>query len=227
MSGYIKRYAAPRSWPTGIQKHGKTARKYAPKTAPGPHPQDASLPLGILLQQRGYARTRRELVKVLNGKAVMVDGRRIKDLHFPVGLMDTVSVEGALNARVGQDAKGRVTLTDIPAKEAGQKPCKITGKRVLPGGTVQLGLLDGRSIRIPAKDQGRYAVGDTLLIEVPSQKVLAHLKLEKGASILIIGGRQRGRQAVVEAVDGQTIRYSANGESGETLKKYVFVLAKH
>jgi small subunit ribosomal protein S4e len=226
MSGYLKRYAAPRSWPVGIQKKGGMARQYAIRPAAGPHPADASIPLGVMLSQKGYVRTRRETVKVLNNSPVLVDGRRIKDLHFPIGLMDTVSIPGAnFHARVGQDAKGRITLTDISAADAKHKPCKIVRKGIVPGGRVQLGLFDGRSILVAAKEAGHYAVGDTLVLELPAQKVHGHMKLEKGVRILIIGGRQRGKHGIVEAVDGQKVRYAAeDGESGETQKQYVFVM---
>ncbi len=216
MSTYLKRYAAPRSW-TLLRKENT----YVMKTRPGPHPAEQSVPLAMLLKQLGHASTTGEAKKILQRQTVIIDGRRIRDYRFPVGLMDVLSLPAAEETyRMTLDLKGRLALTKITKKET-VKPCRIVGKRVIPGGKTQLNLFDGRNVLVDKTD---VKVGDTLVIELPAQKAGDALPLKPGATILLTAGKHVGKIGKVDNVGPAQITFTVGGASERTLKQYAFVV---
>ena len=75
-------------------------------------------------------------------------------------------------------------------------------------------------------DKDDYKVGDTVLLELPSQKISLHLKFEKGAMIFLTGGKHMGAKGVIESIEGNKVLYKDGKTTVETLKKYAFVIGK-
>lgn len=216
MSNYLKRYAAPRSW-TLLRK--ETA--YVMKTQPGPHGAEQSVPLGLLLKQLGHASTTLEVKKILQRQVVIIDGRRVKDYRFPVGLMDVLSLPAAEETyRMTLDLKGRLQLVKA-AKKQTIKPCRVIGKRAISGGKLQLNLFDGRNV---LTDKSDVQVGDTLVLELPAQRVGDALALKAGATILLTAGKHVGKIGKVDSVGPEQITFTVSGASERTLKQYAFVV---
>jgi len=215
-SEYLKRFNAPRSWMID-----RKVRTFITKPNPGAHPIERALPIGFVLQSAGLAHTAREVKKVMLAQEIIVDGRRVKDPRFPVGLFDSVEVPAAKQAyRIGIDTKGRLVL-NTDAKDLRHKPCRIVGKKMLNGGKLQVNLIDSRNLQV---DKAAYKVGDTLVIEVPSQKVIKHLKLEPGANVLLTAGRHVGKIARVSNLDGNTVKFTINDIVSETEKENTYVI---
>ena len=213
---HLKSFAAPKSWPGLLKKE----HKHVIKGAPGPHSAELSMPLAQWLRHLRFGTTKREITHILNTKQVLIDGRRVKEAHFPLGFMDELSLpELNQNYRILIDELGK--LKAVPSKAKGVKPCKITGKHVVPGGKTQFNFADGRTILAEKKE---YAVGDTLVLEMPSQKVMKHLKLEKGAKIIITGGKRIGKHGAVESVHGDKLSFRRGDEVTETPKEYAYVI---
>jgi small subunit ribosomal protein S4e len=162
---------------------------------------------------------------VLYLKEVLVDGRRIKDHCFPVGLLDVVQLKPSKqNYRVVLDKKGKLDTIEIDEKDAKQKICQIMKKTVLKGGKIQLNLSDSRNI-IATKDE--YKTGDSLLIELPSQKIAGHFKLEKGAFVMLTAGKHIAETGIVEKAGSYVVIYKdEKGNMKTTSRKYAFVLGK-
>lgn len=214
---HSKRSNVPKTW-AGILKKEE---KYILNSSPGPHKKELSMPLEIVLKSLGFAKTKREAKNILNTKNVLVDGRRIKASKFPLGLFDVLTIqETGENFRCLLGENGQLTFKEIKKENAKLKASKVIGKTVITGGKVQLNLSDSRNI---LSDKIQSKVGDTLLIEVPEQKVSKSLALEKGAKILLIGGKHSGDKGVVEKIEGENLVYK-NKESIITLKEYAFVL---
>lgn len=139
--------------------------------------------------------TAREARHILNNRKVLVDGRVVTDVKFPVGLMDVISLlETKAYYRMLVDTRGRMTLTPIEDAEAKWKLCRIEDKTTVRGGKTQLNLHDGRNLLLP-KDE--YKTGTTLKMDVPGQKVHGHYELAAGAAALITGGQHVGQLAHV------------------------------
>lgn len=187
-SRHLQRIAAPRS--TGV---ARKITHWIIRPAPGPHPAAASVSLGVLLRETiGVVTNQREIKKALREGGVLVDGKVVRDLHRPVGLMDLVEIPSlGRRLRALVDRRGRVIVRDTDQKG---KLCRIKSKKITPGGKLRIGLHDGRSL--PAENA--YKVGDSLLISLPDGKVQEHLKLEAGTRCLVIKGGHAGKIAVLQ-----------------------------
>lgn len=232
-SRHLKREMTPTFWPIHRKKF-----VWALKPSPGPHPIERCIPLGVIVRDLlGLAETMREAKKIIAQGKILVDGRIRRDEHFPVGLMDVVSIpEINVNYRVLPCEKGLI-LHEISAEEAKYKICRIEDKTVVDGGHIQLNLHDGRNILIRSEDPNSpagniYRTLDTLKISIPEQEILEHLKLEVGMMGLIVDGENIGRYGIIRAIEkreGQKRRKSlitieADSGSYQTILDYVFVV---
>ncbi len=215
---HLKAYAAPKSWAVK-----RKTNKWILRPAPGTHPLQKAMPIGLLLKQLECACNTKETKIILNNKAVMVDGRIVKDLHFNIGFMDAIRIKPGINVRGALDKKGRLSFKKAPEGEMNKKICRITGKTTMPKGKIQLNLSDGRNITPETKN---YTTGDSLLIEVPSQKIIEHLPLEKGSTAFLIGGRHTGSIVKIEEVKNEKVICKNAKNTIESLKKFAFVIGK-
>jgi small subunit ribosomal protein S4e len=228
--GHLKRLAAPWFWPI----HRKEAA-WAPKPNPGAHRSSACLPLELVLRDDlRVARTRREVSSVLSSGKVKVDCRTRQEKNLPVGIMDVIELADANVAyRVLPVERRGLSLVRIPKDEAKFKLCKILNKRVAPKGVVQYSTHDGRSITA-TKEEGEpvlYATNDTLRLSIPTQRVLNHIKFEKGNYALVVAGRNLGKSGrIVELQNGTATRPAMvtiedqTGNKFDTMVEYTFVV---
>ncbi len=213
----LKRECAPDFW--RIEKKSKT---WAFSTSPGPHPMKASIPLGTILRDTlKVVETGAEAKKIIKKGKIMVDGKIRKDLKFPVGLMDVISIpETNKNYRMVLSEKG-LKLAGVESDE-GKKICKITGKTSVAGKT-QLNLHDNRNILV---DKDVYKTGESVVIEVPSQKILEHIKLETGCAAMISHGKNAGKIGRIKNAKGGKVSLDVNGEDVMVQKDFVMLLGK-
>ena len=168
---------------------------------------------------------------------IFVDGRPRKDNKYPVGLMDVVSIPKiGKNYRITIDYKG-LKVIEIPEKENKIKLVRINNKTLIKNGNLQLNLHDGRNIIIDIKNPKKpvedgYKTGDSLLIEIPSQKILDHFKLEKGNFALLTKGQNIGTFAKIkETIETRSrepnkVVCQSDGTEFEAIKDYIFIVGK-
>src|SRR6266536_2467318 len=86
----LKREPSPGFWPIHRKEY-----TWAPRTRPGPHAREKSLPLVVIVRESlGLANIAKEAIRIINQGKVKVDGVVRRDRRFPVGLMDIVQIEG-------------------------------------------------------------------------------------------------------------------------------------
>ncbi|MCI4368814.1 MAG: 30S ribosomal protein S4e [Thermoplasmata archaeon] len=223
MTFRLKRRAAPRSWM--IPRKGT---KWVKRPAPGPHAQDQSIPLLLVLRDiRKLAKSAREARILLKDGKVKVDGKVTRDLSRGLGLMDTISFGAPLNEhfRILKDKLGRLSLQSIPEREASIKLGRVRFKHAVTGGKVEVTLHDGRNLLV-APDSA-WRVGDSVKLELPTQKVIGHLALAPGQLAYVSGGTHVGEIARVDHVE---VRNSSSPnlvhfkEGFSTIKEYVFIV---
>lgn len=224
---HLKRVAAPRSW--NIRR--KDA-KFVATFRPGPHNKEDSVPLTVLCRDLlKISKTSRETKILLNSGTIMVDGVKRKDGGFSVGFMDVVRV-GKTNYRMVLDRKGRLSLIKITSAESNKKIAMITGKRMVKGGKIQLSLHDGRNILLSESQGKKYSTEASLLIELPSQKILEYLPFKEGALVFVNGGKHVGETAVIKdmvEVEGpypDRVILKSAGAAYETLQRFAFVVGE-
>lgn len=217
---HLKRLASPKSWDILKKKN-----KFITGPNPGAHSKKLGTSITVVLRDMlRLCRNTKEVIVTLNHKEVLVDGKRIKDRRYNVGLMDIISIpESKKTYRLMIDQKGKLSAVDIKDSECNIKPCKVMGKRAIDKNRTQLNTLSGRNILV---EKGSYNVGDTLLVEVPAQKISKHIKLEKGALVYLIGGRHTGEIGKVEDIEGKMIAVKTEDMVFETLRKYAFAIGK-
>jgi small subunit ribosomal protein S4e len=194
----LKRLAAPRSWDIS-----RKSDRFVFKPTPGPYPIASAYPLGDVVRDlMSLASLSKELKFIVKGGRVLVDGKERRTPRFPVGLFNVLSVplEGA-DFRLVPSPRGLV-LARVGAGEARKKLCIVRSKTKIRGGHIQYGLHDGRSL--VADDLG-LSPGDALLLEVPSQKVLGHVRLAKGSLGLVLTGERAGELGKILDVKKGTI----------------------
>ena len=182
---HLKRLLAPSFW-----RVPKKEKKWVVTPRAGPHPKSFSIPLSVILTHMiNIANTTTEAKKIIRKGEVFVDGKRRKDYAYPAGLFDVVSVPKLKkHYRVVPREKG-LGLVEIE-KDANLKICAIGSKSVLRKAKTQLNLHDGKNILV---ENGNYKNGDSLLLELPSLKIIEHLPLEKGNVGLISRGTSAGQ----------------------------------
>ena len=222
MSKHLKRYFSPKSWK--IKKKGIV---YITKPSPGPHKIEMAMPLNVILRDvLRYAATNREVKFMLANKDITVDGIRRRDLKFPVGLFDVLSLSDIGEYfRITLDKKGSIILIRISKDESSLKLCKIIGKKMIKG-KVQLNFYDGKNMLV---EEDSYKPGDVVLVELikKSFKIKDHIKLTKDSLMFLTGGKHIGETGKVQDIAGGRIIYKTEkGDVVETLKKYAFPVGK-
>ncbi|MFQ6025129.1 MAG: 30S ribosomal protein S4e [Nitrosopumilaceae archaeon] len=182
----LKRQMAPTFW--GINRK---AHRFVVTVRPGPHSRDASIPTAVLLRDTlKIVSTLREAKSTIYRGKVKVDGVKRKSLHHGIGLMDVIELEGVSNAyRMVPKNATLLQPIKISESEKSKKLVKITSKTTIRSGKTSVGFHDGRSLILEAK----VKIGDTCLIQIPEQKILDIIPLEKGFQVIITRGVNAGK----------------------------------
>jgi small subunit ribosomal protein S4e len=225
MSKHLKRLNAPR-----VLRIPRKARTFTIRSAPGPHPLEQSIPLGLLV--RDYLKlcdTYKEARKIISNGDILVDGVKRKNLKFPCGLMDVVSIpKMRQNIRILFDRNGKLTLVPISESDALWKLCRVQNKTIVRGKKVQLNLHDGRNTLV---EKDEYNTGDVLKFSFKERKIDEVYKLDKGTISMVVGGTHIGEIANIEEI--QVVQSSKPNlakmkreKEFSTITDYIFPIGK-
>ena len=193
----LKRQMAPLFW--GINRKNK---RFVITVRPGSHPKNRSIPTAVLLRDvLNTVTTLREAKSVIYNGKVIVDGIIRKSLHHSIGLMDVIELQGISDVyRLVPTHGHTLQPIKIEADEKSKKLVKVTSKTTIKGKKTQLGFHDGRTI-IAENDVN---VGDSCLIQIPEQKILDVIKLEKDSLIIVTRGVNTGQIGKIKNINEAT-----------------------
>ena len=200
--------------------------KYILRPHPGSHTIDSSMPIQIFLRDvLKVAKTAKEVRYILNDKEVLVNGKKRKDVKFPVGLMDVVEIpELKKSYRILFNHKGKITTTEMKDAEKSIKPFKIKNKSIVTKGKIQLNFEDGTNLIV---EKDTYKTNDVILYDFKAGKITKHIVFENNALAYLTGGNKVGITGTLEDIkDNNIILKSQKGEVFETSKKFAFVIGK-
>lgn len=222
-SNHYVRLRSPRNLPVVSRK----GQRWLLAPNPGPHGKEESVSAGVLLRDVLHmAEDMREAKKILNEGNFEIDGKKIHNIRFPVGLMDIIGVpKKKLTMRV-QLQDGRLFPKEISHAAAKLKLCKVIGKKSVAGGKIALATHDGRTL-VADND---VKVGATIRMEIPKFKLKDVLPLSPGVKCLVTEGTHAGTVAVLEKIIERTgsmdseAQLKAGATSFVTVTKYLFVV---
>jgi len=197
----LKRQMAPLFW--GINRKNK---RFVITVRPGSHPKNRSIPAAILLRDvLKMVTTLREAKSVIYNGKVIVDGIIRKSLHHSIGLMDVIELQGISDVYRLVPTHGHILQPiKIDSSEKSKKIVKVTSKTTIRGKKIQLGFHDGRTIIA----DNNVNVGDSCLIQIPEQKILDVIKLEKDSLVIVIKGANTGQIGHINNINEATFTLS-------------------
>jgi len=217
---HLKRLTVPASWDIPRKK-----TVFVTRPAPGPHRREFSIPLSTLLKENLPLFPTQKLLKhAMNNKHILIDNKTAHHPRASPGVMDTLSFP-ILNKyyRLTINKKGKLALIEIPQQESALKIVKIINKRVLEKDTLQLNLSDGRNLLTKNKT---YATGDSLLLELPGQKIIEHYPLAPNSRIFVFKGKHTGQDGVIKEIKQDKVIFTHGTEEDETKKEFIFVTGR-
>ena len=193
----LKRQMAPQFW--GINRKSK---RFVVTVRPGPHKKEFSIPTAVFLRDTlKIVNSLREAKSAIYGGRVKIDGIVRKSLHHAIGLMDVVELQDVSEVYRLVPTDGKILKpVKINESEKSKKIVRVSSKTTIKNGKTQIGFHDGRSVISDTK----VSVGDSCLIQIPDQKILDVLKLEKNAHVLVTRGINAGEIGKVETIEPGT-----------------------
>ena len=193
----LKRQMAPLFW--GINRKNK---RFVITVRPGSHPKNRSIPTAVLLRDvLNTVTTLREAKSVIYNGKVIVDGIIRKSLHHSIGLMDVIELQGISDVYRLVPTHGHILQPiKIDSSEKSKKLVKVTSKTTTKGKKTQLGFHDGRTIIA----DNNVNVGDSCLIQIPEQKILDVIKLEKDSLVIVTRGVNTGQIGKINNINEAT-----------------------
>ena len=221
----LKRQMAPLFW--GINRKNK---RFAITVTPGSHPKNRSIPAAVLLRDvLNVVTTLREAKSVIYNGKVNVDGIIRKSLHHSIGLMDVIELQGISDVYRLVPTHGHILQPiKIDSSEKSKKIVKVTSKTTTKGKKIQLGFHDGRTIIA----DNNVNVGDSCLIQIPEQKILDVIKLEKDSLVIVTRGANTGQIGHINNINEATftlpkrINLTVNKKKFEMPSDLVIVIGK-
>lgn len=193
----LKRQMAPQFW--GINRKSK---RFVITVRPGPHRKEFSIPTAVFLRDTlKIVSSLREAKAAIYSGSVKIDGVVRKSLHQGIGLMDVVELQNVSDVYRLVPTDGKILKpVKINESEKAKKIVTVISKTTIKDGKTQIGFHDGRSIISDTK----VNVGDSCLIEIPDQKILEVLKLEKDSHVLVTRGVNAGQIGKIETIEEGT-----------------------
>jgi small subunit ribosomal protein S4e len=221
----LKRQMAPQFW--GINRKSK---RFVVTVRPGPHKKDLAIPTAVFLRDTlKIVTSLREAKAAIYGGSVKIDGMVRKSLHHAIGLMDVIELQNVSDVYRLVPTEGKI-LKPIKIKESEKtkKIVRVSSKTTIKNGKTQIGFHDGRSII----SEEKVKVGDSCLIQIPDQKIIEILKLEKNSHVLVTQGINAGKIGKVETIEPGTfilpkrILLSLEDRKIEIPSNFVMVIGK-
>jgi small subunit ribosomal protein S4e len=224
VKNHIKRISAPRRW--DILRKEKT---FISRPNAG---RDLSLSVAlntVMKDMLDKSENTKESKYIIRYKSVLVNGVRRYDEKFPVGFMDVVTFPDLGESyRLLVNSRDKIFMHKIAAAESTIKLSKVSDKKHIKGGIVQINCSDGRNFLFKSEDPvlKTLKLNDSIVYSIPEQKFKELLKMEKGAIVYLYKGKHIGHTVKVDDFEGNNIIFKLDGESFETKRAYAIVLGK-
>ena len=117
----------------------------------------------------------------LNG-FVKVNNKIRKDENFPLQVFDCINLEKSGKNYMLEIKNRKFILKEVSSKEAETKIVKITGKKMLGKGKIQMNLDDGQNFLVKEK----FSVGDSVILNTKENKIEKELTYQGEIKVSVI-----------------------------------------
>lgn len=174
-----------------------------------------SVPLVIAIRDMlKIARTAKEVQKMIHQGLLKVNWRKAKDYREQINLFNILEADKKYYLSIL--STGKFTLKETKSED---RLCKVTGKRLVRNGKIQINLHDGTNFITDKK----INMGDSVYLD-NQLKIKKIISLEKGSEVFIISGKYAGSEGKVVSVDGE--KYEVNlkeKDNNSVLKREVLI----
>lgn len=214
---HLKRINSPNTWPIT-----RKDTVFVLRPNPGGHPMEHSVSLHMLLTDMlKVAHTAKGVRFLLQTQEVLVNGKRRHRPDDTVGVFDIITFPATKTSyRIVINKLNKLVAIPVAGDDAKLVACKVTSKTPLKGKKLQVGCHNGRTLLVSKE----YAMQGTLLLADNKEKDF--FPLEKGASVVLIGGTHVGSNGAVETVEGNKVIVKTQDGEVKTDARFAFVLGK-
>ena len=226
---HIKKTKMPTSWP--VPRKGRGKRFVAVPS----HGTSKGISLLFLLRDvLKIVKTRKEAKYMTLNGMVKVNNTVRKDENFPCQVFDTLNLsapQGVRDQKSGvrnwrlEIVNRKFALKEISEAEAGSKIVKISGKKILSKGLVQMNLDDGQNFLSKVK----FSVGDSVVLNTKENKIEKVLALKEGAKVEVVVGKHAGEKGELvgfeELVRGRDYKIKLEDKTVSLPYKTILVIA--
>lgn len=182
---------------------------YYVRAIPGKHSASQSVALlGIIRDLMKIANNAKEAKYLIKSGSVKIDGKMIKEDKFPIGFGDLIEIKGD-RFIVGLDEKGKLVLNKNELAQ-NVKMLKVVGIAKTTGGKTSLRFNDGRNL-IAADEKAQ--VGDTVQLDLLTNKIEKVIPFEQGRDAIIFRGRNAGLIGKITKITGDSVELEKGGKS--------------
>jgi len=164
------------------------------------------------------ARTAREVKKMIKEKMLKINGRPSKDYRESICLFNIFEADKIYRLSIMRT--GKFIFEEMKKNE--NRLCRITGKRLVSGGKIQLNFHDGTSVLTEKKEIG---TGGSVYIDQKG-KIASHIPFEKGREVFVIKGKHQGLSGSIESIEKKKIIIKFQGGKTADLRKDTLFVIK-
>lgn len=221
---HLKRHSAPTSW--GIKRK---ATSFVAKPNAGSHKAEYVVPLVVVLRDiLRHAETSKEVKLILHNSEVLVNGKRVQEIRFPVGIFDVLEIKATSEKYTALfDELGKIKL--VPVKDD-LIYLKLSGKTQVSGGKFQLNFMNGFNTLVDEKVFKSVKVEDTVVFDFTKKKVASVIPLKEGSFVYFFDGKFQGKFGEVKefaefnGLTRNVVKVQVGSDVQNTAKDYAFAI---
>lgn len=161
------------------------------------------------------ARTAKEVKKMIQHKLLKINGKPVNDYRQSILLFNILEADKVYELSLLPTKK----FVFVPSKAKNERLCKVTNKRLVSKGAVQLNLHDGSSVLTKEK----INVGDSVYLGFDG-KIKKHVALSKDKEAFVFSGKYTGQKVKVSDVKDGKVSVKVSGGSVQLDKSSVAAL---
>lgn len=196
---------------------------------PGSLPSKYVITAAALLKDvLGYAHTTKEAKHIIHEEEVLVNGKRITTVKFPIGIFDVVEIKKTKDKfTILFDKLAKVKRIDI--KES-TLFLKVKNKTVGAKKKLQINFTNGFNTLVDEKTFQTAKVNDTVMFDYEKKKIEKVITLKEGAFVYIFDGKFVGNFGEVKefvnynGLTRDVVKVQIGDEIHTTAKDYCFVV---